>query len=392
MKLAIVFDGLQIGGIERVGIDYIRIFRNLGHDVTVFNLRPELKAMECSIDDSVRCARTNFPRWLSPERYAAILKKAWWGKYIYPIAYIITKLLNILYKPLLVIRNKYLRESYDISIAFSGHINDLTFVADSYIKAKYKIAWLHGALYGYVIISPSFLLLYKKIKNLVSLSNMCDTEFFRFFRENSINKKRIYNPIYIAECEIDTHLVEQLKSKYGDFCLMVARFADDKDQKTAIDAVCILNKKYHFNKKLLLVGDGKNKKQLEIYVKKKKMSDNIIFMGSRLDVQNFYSAASVYVHSSPLEGLPTVLLEAMTYHLPIAATDSIPGVPEILQNNKCGLISEVFDAEMLADNIYKIYTDKELSNNLIANGTKKLNEFSPEFVQQQIEHFFNNLV
>ena len=64
MKLAIVFDGLQIGGIERVGIDYIRIFRNLGHDVTVFNLRPELKAMECSIDDSVRCARINFPRWL----------------------------------------------------------------------------------------------------------------------------------------------------------------------------------------------------------------------------------------------------------------------------------------------------------------------------------------
>ena len=154
----------------------------------------------------------------------------------------------------------------------------------------------------------------------------------------------------------------------------------------------ILNKKYHFNKKLLLVGDGKNKKQLEIYVKKKKMSDNIIFMGSRVDVQNFYSAASVYVHSSPLEGLPTVLLEAMTYHLPIAATDSIPGVPEILQNNKCGLISEVFDPEMLADNIYKIYTDKELANNLIANGTKKLNEFSPEFVQQQIEQFFNNLV
>lgn len=46
MKIAIVFDGLQIGGIERVGADYARILSELGHDVTVVNLVPNLKEME----------------------------------------------------------------------------------------------------------------------------------------------------------------------------------------------------------------------------------------------------------------------------------------------------------------------------------------------------------
>ena len=44
MKIAMVFDGLQTGGIERVGVDYARLFRELGHEVDAYNLRPALTA------------------------------------------------------------------------------------------------------------------------------------------------------------------------------------------------------------------------------------------------------------------------------------------------------------------------------------------------------------
>lgn len=36
MNIAIVFDGLQIGGIERVGLDYTKLLLQLGHDITIF--------------------------------------------------------------------------------------------------------------------------------------------------------------------------------------------------------------------------------------------------------------------------------------------------------------------------------------------------------------------
>ena len=45
MKVALVFDGLQVGGVERVGADYAKLFINLGHDVTIINLNPKLQDM-----------------------------------------------------------------------------------------------------------------------------------------------------------------------------------------------------------------------------------------------------------------------------------------------------------------------------------------------------------
>ena len=38
LEIAFVFDGLGMGGIERVGVDYIRLFVNAGYKVTVYNL------------------------------------------------------------------------------------------------------------------------------------------------------------------------------------------------------------------------------------------------------------------------------------------------------------------------------------------------------------------
>ena len=44
-KVALVFDGLGFGGIERVGVDYAKLFHNIGYDVSIYNLRPDLTEM-----------------------------------------------------------------------------------------------------------------------------------------------------------------------------------------------------------------------------------------------------------------------------------------------------------------------------------------------------------
>ena len=62
MKIAMVFDGLQIGGIERVGADYAKLLIELGHEVTVFNLVPSLSEMESLYPKQCRFVHINFPR------------------------------------------------------------------------------------------------------------------------------------------------------------------------------------------------------------------------------------------------------------------------------------------------------------------------------------------
>lgn len=54
MKVAMVFDGLQIGGIERVGADYAKIIYELGHDLTIVNLNPKLDEMEKEFPDECK--------------------------------------------------------------------------------------------------------------------------------------------------------------------------------------------------------------------------------------------------------------------------------------------------------------------------------------------------
>ena len=54
MKIAMVFDGLQFGGIERVGVEYIKLLSGRNYEITVVNLRPNLNAMEKEIPVDVR--------------------------------------------------------------------------------------------------------------------------------------------------------------------------------------------------------------------------------------------------------------------------------------------------------------------------------------------------
>ena len=167
MKIAMVFDGLGVGGIERVGIDYMKLLSEDGHDVTVYNLVPSANAMESEIEDSITIRHNSFPRKVCPEMYVSLVKRYSWGKYVYIPIDIATNIVLAFSK--LIKKNR--KETYDFAIAFSGHYNDLKFVASDFIKAKHKICWLHGSILDYALLSSGFLMLYKKIGNLVSLSS-----------------------------------------------------------------------------------------------------------------------------------------------------------------------------------------------------------------------------
>jgi hypothetical protein len=221
MKIAMVFDGLGVGGIERVGIDYMKLLSEDGHDVTVYNLVPSANAMESEIEDSITIRHNSFPRKVCPEMYVSLVKRYSWGKYVYIPIDIATNI-GLAFSKLI---KKNRKETYDFAIAFSGHYNDLKFVASDFIKAKHKICWLHGSILDYALLSSGFLMLYKKIGNLVSLSSFYDNGVMTSNKWLSdINIRKIYNPTFIADRELDECKIEHLRESYGEFLLMVGRF------------------------------------------------------------------------------------------------------------------------------------------------------------------------
>lgn len=384
MKIIFVVDGLPHSGISRVGIDYIKLLSAHGHDVSVINLSPESRAFLQQIPENCPVQDFSFPKKIVPQRYAKGILNGTKGAAAYALINGGLTLMNGIRK--IFAGRKF--GNADVAIAFSGHFNDLYFTAD-YLHAKKKIAWLHGAEFEYKMISGGYFDLYRRIQNLVCLSDLCDYTCRNFNEENRISKVKIYNPVTITQAETDENKINALKHQYGKFVLMAGRFEPDKDQKTVIRAVEYIKDKYGLNVKLLFAGSGSTFEDVKAFAESSGIRENISFLGTCNDMQNYYKAAHVFTHSSPAEGLPTVLLEALAFDLPVAATDSMPGVREILGSNECGLISPVGDWQSLGENIYRLYADSELRETLIRKGRERITDFTPEAAVQKLETFIS---
>ena len=390
MEIAVVFDSMLWGGIEKVGISYIEIFKEVGYKVDAYILNPHTESI---IDDlKKRCSVhiLDFKREDCPENcWHVALNHDLHGfeMYCLSIRYFCLAIKARIKKGRYMIRGK----KYDLAIAFSGHISDLTFVAENYIGARYKMAWVHGAQYQYNMISPGYFRLYKKIKNLVCLSDLCDADCEEFNQKYNIQKKKIYNPCMISSKKINEDKVKLLKEQYGDFCLMVGRLAEDKDQATVIRAIAILKSEFGIEKKLVLVGDGVARENLKNLADSLGIEDNIIFEGIQKDVQDYYNAAQIYTHAAALEGLPTVFLEAMYYGVPIVSTDAVPGAKEILGNSEYGVICPANNPHKLAENIKLLHMNEELRQKCIKKGFQRIRTFSPEKIKCDFESYFNEV-
>ncbi len=111
--------------------------------------------------------------------------------------------------------------------------------------------------------------------------------------------------------------------------VMTARFSPQKDQETLINAVSKLNKDDY---KLIFVGDGETLDANKALVKELQLQDNIDFVGFKKDVTPYLKNSDIYILSTKYEGLPISIIEAMSYGLPIIATN-VGGNSELVINN-----------------------------------------------------------
>lgn len=383
-------DGMQIGGIERVCIDYTNIFLELGYEVTLINLKPDLNSFENELSKKVTIHHVPFARRVTPEQYTQLIKRGILFKIAYPLIYIWLLLIDFIYLILCKMIFKVCREKFDIAIAFSSHFNDLTFVAGHFLNTKHKLAWVHGALYSYLLISDGYLNLYKKIKNLIVLVNDAQEEVISYNKDTHLNIYKVYNPSTIKKKKVQKSKVNDIRKKYGKFFLMVSRFQyPHKDQPTVIKAFNILVTKFKVDCSLLFIGDGPDRKKCEDIVNNldSKVRNKIYFLGSKFDVQNYYSAAYALVHASVAgEGLPTVMIEAMNYQLPEVVTDSKTGPREILGDNEYGLLCKVQNPSDMAKKMDKILNNKGLYSFYQNKEKERVQAFVPSSIKLKIEN------
>ena len=278
---------------------------------------------------------------------------------------------------------------YDLAISMAGHTSDLSINAYNIIRSEKKLAWLHGALYEYMIIDPGYERLYSKIKNIVTLNDFSEGLCFFFNKYLKINSRKIFNPCYIENNLIDDHLVNEIKAKYGEFILMVGRMTAPKNPIGLMKAIEYIYEKYGVKYNTVFLGDGDKMNEYKEYAAKSQIADYFHLIGNVPEPQSYYKAAKMFGFSSFSEGLPTVIVEAMCFGLPIATSDT--NVREILDQGKYGLISPIDDEVGLGENIHQIMSNLEVYKKYSELSIQRFEAFKPETIKAQFTDFLLNL-
>ena len=103
---------------------------------------------------------------------------------------------------------------------------------------------------------------------------------------------------------------------------MVARYDPLKDHRTFISAMSLVKSRYP-DIKILMFGNNidSNNKQLSGYIKQYGLTENILLLGIKHNLKEYYSVFDILVSSSITEGFPNVLAEAMASEIPCVSTD-----------------------------------------------------------------------
>jgi teichuronic acid biosynthesis glycosyltransferase TuaC len=143
--------------------------------------------------------------------------------------------------------------------------------------------------------------------------------------------------------------------------LFVGRLVEIKEIPVLLQAMAQLGSPA----RLYLVGEGEMKQQLIERAKELGIADRCSFVGNRTheEIAIWLSAANCFVLCSRMEGLPTVLPEAMMCQTPVIAT-SVGGIPEVIKDRETGLLVPHGDSMALARAMRLILTDPLLAASL----------------------------
>ncbi len=194
------------------------------------------------------------------------------------------------------------------------------------------------------------------------------------------------------------------KNKYRDkwsvdsadkVLLYVGSLKPLKSVDTLIEALGIVtkNKLKDLNVKVLIVGDGISRKDLERRVVELDLQNIVRFLGniSRENVNQLYNLADIYTICSEFEGLPISLLEAFANELPCISSDG-PGLIEVSLNNKNTLLFCAKDSNDYAQKIELLFNDINLQNKLKNNAGEYFKKnYSYENLVNKFKLFINSI-
>ena len=269
-------------------------------------------------------------------------------KFKIPLLFFNKRIFKIIFSCILLIK-EIIKCKNVIIISFQGNLYSILIAKIFGVKI---ITRLNSSPSGWI---KNFLK--KKIfSKIYSFSNLIIVNSFEFKREiwsqfklrsiciyNPLNKKEI---IQKAKLSIKKNPFD---IKNGIKIMNIGRLVDQKDHLTLLKSINEI--KNRIKVQLIIIGQGKCENLLINYIKKKNLNKNIKIIAYKKNPYPYLNCCDLFILTSKYEGLPNVLLEAITLKKFIISSDCPTGPKEILNNGKGGILFKTGSYKELAKKI-----------------------------------------
>ena len=146
--------------------------------------------------------------------------------------------------------------------------------------------------------------------------------------------------------------------------------------------------------KLQIAGTGsvEDLRFLKQMCKENDVENSVEFLGYRTDIKELMQKASIFCLSSRSEGLPMVLIEAMSQGCAPVACENLGRTKEIITREREGLLFKTADVEDLARQLSVLITDQEKRNKIQLSAVKRSESFLLDHVVDKWESLLRVII
>lgn len=219
-------------------------------------------------------------------------------------------------------------------------------------------------------------------------SRFSANELKRFF---GLRAQAIPNPIEVKKT---IHLSRfSPKHPWGrskiPFFVSIGRLeCSQKDQYTLLRAFALIRKRK--KSRLIILGDGPDRKDLENYAKQLGIKNDVLFLGFNPNPFPYLARCTAFIHTAVAEGFGNVIIEALALGKPVIATDCPHGPKEILDNGRFGILVPMGDYKSIASAAIKILNSKKYALKLGTEAKKRAKEFDSKWIIPRYVSFLAN--
>ncbi len=278
------------------------------------------------------------------------------------------------------------------SLGSRSVFRDLIFAIDAKMVKKKCIVFFHGWSDNEETIMKSkykwLLKLYlKNTDALITLSQQS---------KNTLKSMGYKKNIYLETTLLDDKLLDEfninnkLQKSYNIITILfLARLEKEKGIFELIDACeSLIYRGYQI--RLLIAGKGRAEKEILARVRNKEYIEILGYVTGKDKAQVFIES-DIYVLPSYTEGMPTTVLEAMAFGLPVIVTP-VGGLKDIIKDGINGYFIPINDSFMLAKSIVKLISDKHLMSKMALYNFNEARKYYASNVVKRIENIYMELL